>query len=165
MKKTKYDNKKINDDLDKLLYTAIESGLGKNKSYTLKKDTTGIIAKPPVINQSFSYKKLLIIMIASISNHLFTKLILSKPNEIERPKQSNTLDDVQDYKLTISASALSLIESKPNLPSDSYTYHFNDSLLTKNKLNLEKKKYGLFYTKLSQVILDLSHNKVKLTKE
>ena len=157
MRNKNSDKKQINDDLDKMLCTLIQRGLGKNKVYTLKKDTSNIIAKPKFINKEFSYKKLLIIMIASISNHLLTKLILTKPREIESRKDSDSVDDFKNYKLTISKSELSLMESKHNVPSDDYTYHYKESLLTKNKLNLEKKKYAPFYTKLSQVILDLSN--------
>ena len=165
MEKNTSNIEKINNDLNNMLGSFIQRGLGKNKTYIIKKDASNVITNSTFINKEFSYKKLLILMVASISNHLFTKLILGKPKEINIQDKTDSKDFLKDYRVTISKSELSMMESKNKSSHDHYTYHYNDSILTKNKLHLEKKNYAPFYTKLSQVILDISQNKVKVTKE
>ena len=56
MEKNTSNIEKINNDLNNMLGSFIQRGLGKNKTYIIKKDASNVITNSTFINKEFSYK-------------------------------------------------------------------------------------------------------------
>ena len=154
---------KISMDVDYIVKEFVKRNLKTNHAYIIKKNPAQKSTQA-LKTTTFTYKDLLILMISGIASHLLVQCILEEPELIDTKEDIETLMDISDYEVTISEKELKFTEIIKTGNKDHYTYNFHNASLLKNKQLLNQDMYPDFYTKLSQVVLDIKNNKVDLLK-